>query len=271
MSFSVEGKTAIVTGAAHGIGFAIARHLSRAGANVMFADIDETRLKEELSDEADNEKIAYFAGDLRERLTLNNLMSATLDSFDRLDILVNASRQVHATDADILDLDDVVEQQLQQNLMTSLRLTQIAAKRMIAQAEANEGIDDDRPVGSIINLSSIAARRTHPQLLAFSVSTAALDQLTRSHAVALAPHRIRVNSVAFGSVMSSSLKHTLRDNVDYRSEIVDHTPLSRIANPSEVAETVQFLASEGSGFMTGQILTVDGGRTLVDPVTAPAH
>ncbi|MCA8884722.1 MAG: SDR family oxidoreductase [Rhodobacteraceae bacterium] len=273
MSFSVEGKTAIVTGAAHGIGLAIAQHLLGQGANVMFADMDEDRLKEELSNKKDNDHAAYFAGDLRERLTMVNLMSATLDHFDRLDILVNASRQVMSSDPkNMLDLEDAVEQQLEQNLMTSLRMSQMAAKRMIAQAEADvQPGDADRPAGSIINLSSIAARRTHPQLLAFSVSTAALDQLTRSMAVALAPYRIRVNSVAFGSVMSSSLKHTLRENTGFRSDIVDHTPLSRIASPAEVAETVQFLASESSCFMTGQILTVDGGRTLLDPVTAPAH
>lgn len=269
MSFSVEGRTAIVTGAANGIGLAIARHLLDAGARVMLADMDEARLKQELSDERDNPDVAYFAGDLRERLTLANLMSATIDAFDRIDILVNASRQVMASEPDeTLDLDTAVERQLQQNLMTSLRLSQIAARRMIAQAE---GAAQVRTAGSIINLSSIAARRTHPQLLAFSVSTAALDQLTRSLAVALAPHRIRVNSVAFGSVMSTSLKDTLKDNRAYRADIVEHTPLSRIASPSEVAETVQFLASDGSGFMTGQILTVDGGRTLLDPVTAPAH
>jgi len=274
MSFSVEGKTAIVTGAAHGIGLAIGRHLLEAGANVMFADMDEASLKEELADDTETEAAAYFAGDLRERLTLANLMSATIEQFDRLDILVNASRQVVASEEDqFLDLDDVVEQQLEQNLMISLRLSQIAAKRMIAQAtdlSSAEG-QPTRPAGSIINLSSIAARRTHPQLLAFSVSTAALDQFTRSFAVTLAPHRIRVNAVAFGSVMSSSLKQKLKENSAFRSDIVDHTPMSRIARPKEVAETVQFLASEGSGFMTGQILTVDGGRTLVDPVNAPAH
>ncbi|PWR01620.1 oxidoreductase [Meridianimarinicoccus roseus] len=275
MSFSVEGKTAIVTGAANGIGLAIGRHLLEAGANVMFADMDEARLKEELSDVVDGDAAAFFAGDLRERLTLANLMSATIEKFDRLDILVNASRQVVATDpGQMLDLDDTVEQQLQQNLMISLRLSQLAAKRMIAQSEAAAAEGDEastRPAGSIINLSSIAARRTHPQLLAFSVSTAALDQMTRSLAVALAPSRIRVNAVAFGSVMSTSLKDKLKENRSFRSDIVDHTPMSRIARPSEVAETVQFLASEGSGFMTGQILTVDGGRTLLDPVNAPAH
>lgn len=274
MTFSVDGKTAIVTGAANGIGLAIARHLLDAGARVMCADMDEGRLKEELAEHSgDDGEAAYFAGDLRERLTVANLMSATIDRFERLDILVNASREVQANQSDVLEgLDDIVEKQLQQNLMTSLRLSQSAARRMISQQPPeDEDGEPQRAAGSIINLSSIAARRTHPQLVAFSVSTAALDQLTRSLAVALAPHRIRVNSVAFGSVMSASLKHTLKENTDYRSDIVDHTPLQRIANPTEVAETVQFLASEGSAFMTGQILTVDGGRTLLDPVNAPAH
>ena len=100
---------------------------------------------------------------------------------------------------------------------------------------------------------------------------AALDQMTRSLAVALAPHRIRVNGVAFGSVMSASLKGALKENREFRSEIEDNTPLGRIASPGELAEATQFLASEGAGFVTGQIMTVDGGRTLVDPGTAPAH
>ncbi len=268
MTFSVEDRTAIVSGAANGIGLALARHLLEAGANVMMVDADEDKLAQEFEALPEKEHAAFFTGDLRERLCRENLMSATIDAFDRLDILVNASRQVAA--ADPLDTrDDVVETLLQQNVMTAYRLSQLAARRMIQQAEGDE--DDDHPVGSIINLSSIAARRTHPDLLAFSVSTAALDQLTRSMAVALAEHRIRVNAIAFGSVLSDSLKATLRENSTYRQDIVDHTPLNRIAGPKEVAETVQFLASEGSAFMTGQILTIDGGRTLLDPVTAPAH
>jgi 7-alpha-hydroxysteroid dehydrogenase len=107
--------------------------------------------------------------------------------------------------------------------------------------------------------------------MAYSVSTAALDQMTRSLAVALAPERIRVNAVAFGSVMSSSLKEILKDRTDYRETIEESTPLGRIAAPHELAEAVQYLASEASSFVTGQILTVDGGRTLLDPVSAPAH
>ena len=266
MSFSIAGKTAIVTGGASGIGLAIGRHFADAGANVMFADMDEKRLTEELGEQADDSNIRYFTGDLRERLTVANLLSATLDAFDQVDILVNGSRQVIPSDP--LDIeDDSVRTLLNQNLMPALRLSQLIAKRMIKQA----GDDHENPAGSIINLSSIAARRTHPDLMAYSVSTAALDQMTRSLAVALAPNRIRVNSIALGSVMSASLQSTLKDNRDFREDIEKHTPLSRIAAPSELVETAQFLASDAAGFMTGQILTIDGGRTLLDPVAAPAH
>jgi 7-alpha-hydroxysteroid dehydrogenase len=266
MSFSIEGKTAIVTGAARGIGLAVGRHFADRGANVMFADIDEAALAHELGARADEDAVRYFAGDLRERLTLANLLSATIDAFDRVDILVNASRQMLASDP--LDPEDnSTEALIEQNVLTSLRLSQIVARRMIKQAEGQES----GQVGAIVNMSSIAARRTHPDLMAYSVSSAALDQMTRSLAVALAPHRIRVNAVAFGSVMSSSLKGALQENAGYREDIEDHTPLSRIAAPGELAEAVQFLSSEGAGFVTGQIMTVDGGRTLLDPVAAPAH
>ncbi len=269
MSFSIAGKTAIVTGAANGVGLAIGRHFAKMDANVVFADMDEARLVKEVGEAAAKEdsNIRYFAGDLREKLNIQNLLSLTLDAFDQVDILVNASRQIAASDPLNPD-DDAVEQLLQQNLMTSLRLTQLVAKRMIKQSGGAEG---EAPAGAIVNLSSIAARRTHPDLLAYSISCAALDQMTRAMAVALAPHRIRVNAVAFGSVMSASLKDSIRENEDCRDEIIRNTPLARIASPGEVAEAARFLASDGAGFMTGQILTVDGGRSLVDTVDSAAH
>ncbi|WP_210093704.1 SDR family oxidoreductase [Ruegeria sp. HKCCSP346] len=266
MSFSIAGKTAIVTGGANGIGLAIGRHFADAGANVMFADIDEKRLVDELGEQAEDGNIRYFAGDLREKLTIANLLSATLDAFDQVDILINGARQVIQSDPLDPD-DDSMRTLLNQNLMPALRLSQLVAKRMIKQA----GDDDESPSGSIINLSSIAARRTHPDLMAYSVSTAALDQMTRSLAVALAPNRIRVNSIALGSVMSASLQSTLRENREFRDDIEKHTPLARIASATELTETAQYLASDAAGFITGQILTIDGGRTLLDPVAAPAH
>jgi 7-alpha-hydroxysteroid dehydrogenase len=267
MSFSIAGRTAIVTGSANGVGLAIGRHFAEEGANVVFADMDEAALERELGDWAnDSGNVRMFAGDLRQKLTVANLLSATIDAFDKIDILVNASRQVALTDP--LNPDDhSVELLLEQNLMIALRLSQAVAKRMIKQAEGQE----TGQVGSIINLSSIAARRTHPDLLAYSVSTAALDQMTRSMAVALASKRIRVNAVAFGSVMSASLKGALKEHEGFRSEIVGHTPLKRIASAGEVCDAVQYLASDASGFVTGQVITIDGGRTLIDPVAVSAH
>lgn len=269
MSYSIAGKTAIVTGAANGVGLAIARHFVNQGANVMFADMDENKLNSEVQAvTTDAGQTSYFAGDLREKLTLANLLSATISAFDRVDILVNASRQVLMSDP--LNPDtDAFETLMQQNVITSLRLSQIIAKRMIKQAESEENTEGN--IGAIINLSSIAARVAHPELLSYSVSCAALDQLTRSLAVALAQHRIRVNGVAIGSVMSASLRNAFRENSELREKVVRATPLGRVGEADEVAEAVQYLASDSASFVSGQILSVDGGRTLIDPVCFPAH
>lgn len=275
MSFSIAGKTAIITGAANGIGLSIARHFADHGANVVCADMDEAGLldqwgpnPDEDSDEAGNTRI--FAGDLREKLTLANLLSATIDAFERVDILINASRQV--TLADPLDVDDKsVMSLLDQNLMTSLRLSQLVAKRMILQGQDLDEEDHETPLGAIVNISSIASTRTQPGLMAYSIASAAVDQMTRSLAVALATSRIRVNAVSFGSLMSASLRNTIRTNPDTRQDIIEGTPLGRIAPAADITEAVQFLASEGSSFMTGHIMQVDGGRSLLDVVGNPAH
>ena len=258
MSYSISGKTAIVTGAANGIGLAIARHFADRGANVMFADLDEDKLAHEVGAKADG-PLRWFAGDLREKLTLTNLVSATIDAFDRVDILVNAARQVVVSDP-LCAEDDGVELLFRQNVLTALRLSQAVSKRMIRQGQITPGAGG----GAIVNLSSIAATRTAPGLLAYSMAAAALDQMTRSMAVTLAPHGIRVNGLAFGSVMSASLVASLREHPEYRADIEAHTPLGRIASATELAEAAQYLASDGAGFMTGQIMVVDGA-------ISPAH
>jgi 7-alpha-hydroxysteroid dehydrogenase len=267
MSLSISGKVAIVTGAAHGIGRAIARHFVDRGAKVMFADIDEAKLHAELGDEAKGDgSVRCFAGDLCQKLTVANLLSATVDAFDRIDVLVNAARVVTAGDPLCSD-ESLLDDMLRQNLMSGLRLSQMTAKRMLAQAEKEGRVGQQ--IGSIINISTIAAHRAQPELLAYSISCAALDQATRSLAMALAPKGIRVNGVAFGSMMSASLQGALKEHGAWRDEIVAGTPMGRIAAASELAEAAQFLASDGAGFVTGQILTVDGGRSLVDAVRAP--
>jgi len=266
MSFAISGKTAIITGAANGIGLAIARQFADRGANVMCADMDEKKLAEEWGEASEADNVSYFAGDLRQKLTIANLLSATIDAYDQVDVLVNASRQMMPTDALEVD-DDSVRNLLEQNLMTALLLTQHVARRMIKQGETQE----EGQVGSIINLSSIAARHTRPELMGYSIASAALEQMTRSMALVLTPHRIRVNAVAFGSVMSASLQSSMVDHGEWREDIKSHTPLGRIAAPTELADAVQFLAADSAGFMTGQVVTLDGGRSLLDAVSAPAH
>jgi 7-alpha-hydroxysteroid dehydrogenase len=126
-------------------------------------------------------------------------------------------------------------------------------------------------IGSIVNVSSVASSRSQPDLLGYSMAAAAVDQMTRSLALALAPKGIRVNAVSIGSVMSASLQVALKEEPDWRDAIIKGTPFGRIASPDELVETVQFLASDAPSFMTGQILTIDGGRSMLDSVTVPAY
>ncbi len=269
MTFSLAGKTAIVTGASKGIGLAIARHFIDRGVKVMLVDSDEERLAEAVGRDAGDDGAARsFCCETSQKLSMTNLLSATVDAFDRIDILVNASRGFMVTDP-LNAEDESLEVMLKQNLMTALRLSQLTAKRMIAQAERDGNTDG--PVGSIVNITTLAAQRSQPELMAYSIAGAALDQATRSLALALAPERIRVNAIAIGSVMSASLQTLLKDHPDWRSEIADRTPLGRIAPASDIVEAVQFLASDGAAFVTGQILNVDGGRGIIDAVAAPAY
>ena len=265
MGLSIQGKTAIVTGAGRGIGLAIARHFVERGAHVMFADWDEAALATAMSDYADGDPhVRCFSGRMSEKLATANLLSATLDAFDRVDILVNAHRLVKASDP--LDTDlDVLEQLLRQNVMAGLRMTQIVAKRMIKQAET-EADPDAGAAGAIVNISTLAALHPVPTMLGYSIAYAAQEQATRGMALALAPHKIRVNGVRFGSVMSHELQESLREKPDLRNRIVAATPMGRIAPADELADTVLYLASDASRFVTGQIVTVDGGRSLTDSV-----
>ena len=264
MAFSVEGKSVIVTGAGKGVGQAIARRFTELGASVMLAGNDEEGLAAEAAAmQKQDLNAAHFAGDLREKLTIANLISATIDAFDRIDILINASRDVQTSEPCNPD-DRSLDHLLAQNLLPTLRLSQMAARKMV---KAHPDRDPDETIGAIVNVTSIAARRTLPELMAYSVTSAAVDQLTRSMAVALAPDGIRVNGIALGSVMSASLKTALKDSDSLQKDVTAVTPLGRIGEAEEAAEAAVFLASDSASF----ILAVDGGRTMLDPINKPAH
>jgi 7-alpha-hydroxysteroid dehydrogenase len=265
MASGLTGKSVIVTGAARGVGRAVARAFVKAGASVMLADVDETRLEtavETLTEAGLDGRATAFACDLREKLAMINLMAATMDAHEGIDILVNASRLLVASDP--LDPDaDRLEETLAQNVTANLRLTQIVARRMIALGTEATGEPEDR---AIVNVTSVFAQRARPDLLAYSVASAALDQLTRGLALALAPHHIRVNGLAVGGLPGRALTEALTEIDDLPEALGNSVPLGRAGEPRDYADAALFLASPAARFVTGQVLAVDGGRLLVDPL-----
>jgi 7-alpha-hydroxysteroid dehydrogenase len=269
MANELAGKSVIVTGAAHGFGLAIARRFVRAGAAVVMADHEEAKLASEvaaLTDEGLDGRAIAFVGDLREKLSMTNLMAATIDANDGIDILVNAARLLVPSDPMAPEADRF-EETMQHNVLANLRLSQIVARRMIERAAEEAPGPADR---AIVNLSSVFARRALPELLAYSVSCAALEQLTRTLALAFANQRIRVNAIAIGGTPTGALSKALPEIEDLADALTEVTPLGRLGETVEAAEAVLFLASPAASFITGQILGVDGGRPLLDPLEGAA-
>jgi 7-alpha-hydroxysteroid dehydrogenase len=264
MAISLGARTAIITGGAQDVGLAMARRFLQAGARVMLADADEKALAA-AEDELDAEtgQLGHFHYVAQDRLSIANLIAATIERFERIDILVNGAPAVMAPGAFFELGTEQFDEALGANLRAVFQLSQAVARRMIQSRE------EGRPAGVIVNISSIAASRTVPELLTLSVSCAALDQLTRSMAASLAPQGIRVNALAFGGVLTDRLRSAFRQNDDLRDDMISVTPLGRLGELDEIAEAAIFLASEHSSYITGQVIAVDGGRTLLDPLASP--
>ena len=265
MPISLGARTAIITSGAQDVGLAMARRFLEAGARVMLADADDKALlaaEDEL--DGNEDQLGHFHYVAQDRLSIANLIAATIDRFERIDILVNGAPAITAPGA-FLDLGtDQFDAAFGANVRAVFQLSQAVAKKMIQQVE-----EDEREAGVIVNISSIASSRTVTELLTLSVSCAALDQLTRSMAASLAPHGIRVNAIAPGGVLTDRLRAAFRENEALRDDMIGVAPLGRLGELDEVAEAAIFVASRHASYITGQVIAVDGGRTLLDPLASP--
>jgi len=248
----LEGKTAIVTGAARGIGFAVARRFASDGAKVVVADVDERQGLEATEALNDIGEAAFIHCDVGERLDVRNLVAATMEQYGDIDVLVNNAGVVHA--ADFLDLtEEDFDRVLKVNLKGTFLVGQAVARHMVERVEAGG------PPGAIVNMSSVNAVVAIPSQVPYSISKGGVNQLTRVMALALAPYGIRVNGIGPGSIMTEMME-TVNADPEAKARALSRTPLGRIGEPREVAAVAAFLASGEASYMTGQIVYVDGGR-----------
>ncbi len=240
----MEGRTALVTGAARGIGLACASAIARDGARVVLADIDA----EGARDAADRIGGVGLACDMGDPEAVEGLFDRISREVGPLSILVNCAGI--AEPGDFLETSlDSFRRVIGVNLVGPFLATQRAARSMI---EAGTG-------GSIVNMSSINAQVAIPSIAAYCASKGGLAQLTRASALALAPHGIRVNAVGPGSIDTAMLAAVNADPAALQM-VMSRTPLKRLGTPEEIGEVVAFLVSEKASYITGETIYVDGGR-----------
>jgi 3-oxoacyl-[acyl-carrier protein] reductase len=251
----LENKAAIVTGAGSGIGRATALRLARDGARVLVCDVNQDGIDETVRlVAAQGGNAAGKAGNVAERAEAQGVVAAALDQFGRLDILINNAGiardalTVRVKDGDIkLMSDEQWDAVLNVNLKGTWLMAQAAAVPMIQQKS-----------GKIVNTASISAQGNIGQAN-YSASKAGVIGLTRTLALEWARFAINVNCVAPGGVntaMTAAIPETIR------SGLVERIPFKRWAEPDEIAAVHAFLASDDAGYITGQVIWVDGGVTL---------
>ena len=237
----LEGKCAIVTGAAKGIGRAIAERFAAEGAVLLLADIDPAveGLARDLGHEA-------IVADVSRKAEVEGIVARAGTLWGGLDILVNNAGVTHAATLDDLTEDDF-DRVFATNLKSALWGTQGAARLM------GEG-------GAVVNMSSVNAVLAIPNQIPYVVSKGALKQLTNVTALALAPRGIRVNAIGPGSIATEMLAGIMAEDPAARDRILSRTPLGRAGEPEEVAAVAVFLASDEASYLTGQTIYPDGGR-----------
>lgn len=244
--FGLHGKVALVTGAAGGMGQWFASVLAAAGADVVLTDIAAPAEVAGRLDKAGYRTLA-IAGDLADERTPDALVHAATDHFGRLDIVVNnagVNRRQPALDVDLAAWNLIS----QIDLRAPYQLARAAAKQMISQGSG----------GSIVNLSSLTNFVGLGNVSVYGMHKAALAQMAKSLAVEWSSHRIRVNCLAPGLILTP-LTRSLWDSPVTRQWLLDRIPMRRPGNPGELAGTCLLLASDAGSYITGQTIAIEGG------------
>jgi NAD(P)-dependent dehydrogenase (short-subunit alcohol dehydrogenase family) len=246
---TIENKVTIITGAAQGIGLACGQRFVADGARVVLADINAD--KGEAAAEAirsDGGDAIFVSCDVGDKSQVTALVETAVKRHGRLDVMIANAAVLHI--ADILDLEEEdYDRVLRTNLKGFFLTGQAAARQMVSQGGG----------GSIINMSSIQAVITLPNILTYSICKGGVNSLTTSMSLALADKGIRVNGIGPGSIATDMVKQLMVDEAA-RKKIMSRTPLGRLGDPSEVAAVAAFLASDDASYITGETIYVDGGR-----------
>jgi NAD(P)-dependent dehydrogenase (short-subunit alcohol dehydrogenase family) len=258
INFGLAGRVCIVTGGAQGIGEACARRFAREGAKPVIVDIDDKRgqaLARELAG-------LYLHCDVGDKADVDAVVAKTMQAYGRIDVLVNNAGIFKA--ADFLDVtEEDFDAVLRVNLKGSFLMGQAVAREM-AKAQPRTGADGHATRGAIVNMSSVNAVLTIPTIASYNVSKGGINQLTRVMALALADMGIRVNAVAPGTIATELAAKAVLTSEEAKARIMSRTPMKRLGEPAEIADTVAYLASDAASYITGEIVVVDGGRLTLN-------
>ncbi len=251
MSFA--RKTIIVTGATSGIGRAAAEAFGREGGSLVLVGRQETVLAEVAAAvRASGGQAVTVAVDLTTAEAPDRVISAALAAFGHIDVLVNAAGVI-ASGALEATTDDIWDTMMAVNLRAPFRLMRAAAPHLTVRK------------GSIVNVSSVNGLRSFPGVLAYCVSKAGVDHLTRCAAIEMAPAGVRVNAVNPGVTVTNLHRRSGMDETKYAAFLErskETHPLGRPGQPDDIAALILFLASDRAGWMTGETIPIDGGRHL---------